>query len=240
VRTICFLLTASALTLGLASPASAQVYTWQDADGRRHYAGQRPTAPGATIRAFLMPDAPAVAARRAAEPVHLNAYDAIILRESAAQRVPADLVRAVMQVESGFDPRARSSKGAMGLMQLMPATAAELGVRNPYDPAENIRGGVTYLRQLLDRFGNNEKLALAAYNAGPEAVGRYGNQVPPYRETRDYVQRVTNRTRLAAPVSAATRARPVYKSVEVINGRAVPLYSSNKPTSGPYEIIRTP
>ena len=94
----------------------------------------------------------------------------------------------MIPVESGYDSRALSRKGARGLMQLMPATAELLVVADPWDPAENIRGGTTYLRAMLDRFGSRE-LALAAYNAGPEAVARYGG-VPPYAETEAYVERV--------------------------------------------------
>lgn len=99
------------------------------------------------------------------------------------------LVQAVVQVESGYNERALSRKGAMGLMQLMPATAQELSVADPYDAAQNLRGGTTYLRRMLRRFSGDLVLALAAYNAGPEAVERY-RDVPPYRETRDYVQKV--------------------------------------------------
>src|SRR5439155_12158949 len=98
--------------------------------------------------------------------------------------------RAVIQVASAFNPRAVSPKGAMGLMQLMPATAARFGVLDAFTPAENIRAGVGYLKQLLNRYGNNEELALAAYNAGPLAVDQHGTQIPPYRETQDYVRRI--------------------------------------------------
>jgi soluble lytic murein transglycosylase-like protein len=110
--------------------------------------------------------------------------------ESNSRRFDLDplLVRAMIQVESAYDVRALSSKGAIGLMQLMPATAAELRV-DPWDPADNVRGGTRYLRQLLDQFDDDLVLALAGYNAGPRAVSRYGG-VPPYEETRNYVRRV--------------------------------------------------
>jgi soluble lytic murein transglycosylase-like protein len=113
--------------------------------------------------------------------------DALISAAAAAHDVDPDLVRAVIRVESAYKSKARSPKGAMGLMQLMPATAREYGVKNPYDPSENIHAGVKHLRMLLDRFGL--RLAVAAYNAGAGAVQRYGG-VPPYRETREYVNKV--------------------------------------------------
>jgi soluble lytic murein transglycosylase-like protein len=99
------------------------------------------------------------------------------------------LARAVVQVESNFDTRAVSSKGAMGLMQIMPVIAQEYAVSDPFDPEKNLEAGMRHLRTLLDRYGNDSMRALAAYNAGETAVSRYGG-VPPYRETRDYVQRV--------------------------------------------------
>ena len=99
------------------------------------------------------------------------------------------LVHAVITAESNYDPEALSRAGAMGLMQLMPGTARRFGVADPWDPEQNVHGGVRYLRELLDRF-QNLKLALAAYNAGEGAVEQHGNQVPPYQETQTYVQRV--------------------------------------------------
>jgi transglycosylase-like protein with SLT domain len=113
--------------------------------------------------------------------------EAFIDRVSAREGVDAKLVRAVIEVESGYRPRARSPKGAMGLMQLMPATARQYAVKNPYDPATNIEAGIKHLKSLLARFP--PALALAAYNAGDAAVRRFGG-IPPYAETRNYVSRI--------------------------------------------------
>ena len=108
---------------------------------------------------------------------------------AARYGVPERLVTAVIHAESGFNPRAVSHRGAAGLMQLMPATAALLGVRDVFDPAENVDAGVRHLRGLLDRLGHDLPLALAAYNAGEQAVARHRG-IPPYPETQDYVARI--------------------------------------------------
>ncbi|NNL64635.1 MAG: lytic transglycosylase domain-containing protein, partial [Myxococcales bacterium] len=115
-------------------------------------------------------------------------YDGVISRTARLHNLPPALVKAVIRAESNFDAGARSHKGAMGLMQLMPGTAAEMGVRNPWHAEENVRGGTRYLRHMVNRYGD-VRLALAAYNAGPKAVDRYRG-IPPYRETQEYVRRV--------------------------------------------------
>jgi len=116
-------------------------------------------------------------------------WQALVTKHAKAHGVPAALVRAVMRVESCFDPHAVSRVGARGLMQLMPETAAQFGVRDSFDADQNISGGVRYLRLLLERFKNDTRLAVAAYNAGPSAVDAYRG-IPPFPETRSYVQRV--------------------------------------------------
>ena len=124
-----------------------------------------------------------------ATPLQLDVYSEEINRAAHLYQVDTALVRAVIHAESAFNPRARSPKGAAGLMQLMPGTARDLGVADAHVPSENIRGGVQYLAQLLAQFRNDVRLATAAYNAGPNAVRKHAG-VPPYAETQLYVERV--------------------------------------------------
>jgi soluble lytic murein transglycosylase-like protein len=120
-----------------------------------------------------------------------EAYESIIREAAALYRVSPDLIRSVVQAESAFDPMAISRTGAMGLMQLMPEVARVFEIQNPFDPRENIMGGTRLLRELLDSHHNNIPLVLAAYNAGPAAVARYRG-IPPFRETRGYVKKITS------------------------------------------------
>jgi soluble lytic murein transglycosylase-like protein len=206
----------TAALLGVApSVAHAQLYSWRDASGNLVLSdhprdGAAPTyAVGTT----------GLRTTRAVDGPRNTTYDSIIAEHASLHGVRPDLVHAVIQAESAFNPMARSLKGAMGLMQLMPSTAVQFGVTNAYDPAQNIRAGVAYLRQLLDRYSHNEELALAAYNAGPAAVEKYG-AVPPYRETRDYVSKIRSR---AGSVPPPTR---VYRIVELKDGRETVRYTN--------------
>ena len=216
------------LVLALSAPASAQIYTWTDGNGHL-VLSNRPK--GGADRAYVVPKSDSIRATRSVDTTTSAVYDQLISYNAKLQGVRTDLVRAVVQVESGFNPVAKSPKGAMGLMQLMPETMKEFRVSNAYDPAENIRGGVAYLKQLLDRYSNNEVLALAAYNAGPGAVDRHGQTVPPYKETQDYVQKVNKIS--ARPIQM--RGQVIYKITEIVDGREVVRYSDQKPSTGSYE-----
>jgi soluble lytic murein transglycosylase-like protein len=214
-----------AVCLGAAAPAHAQIYTWRDANGTLVLSNVRPGSK-AQPASYTVPKAEGVRVTRSAVPDRALAYEDLINEHSKTHGVRPALVRAVMQVESGFNPYARSPKGAMGLMQLMPSTAKQYGVRNAFNPIENVRAGVAYLRELLDRYANNEELALAAYNAGPGAVEKYGQTVPPYSETRSYVARINGMAGKRVP----TRDKTIYKSTDTTaDGREVPKYT-NKPT----------
>ena len=215
----------------VAKPASAQIYTWRDANGHM-VLSDRPK--DGAPRAYKVPKAETVRTTRFVAPEKTTLYDPMIRQHAELGGVRPDLVRAVVQVESGYNPYARSPKGAMGLMQLMPATAQQFGVRNPFNPIENIRAGVSYLRQLLDRYSNNEELALAAYNAGPGAVDKYGTTVPPYKETRDYVSKIN---RMAARPVQLLPGLSIYKTTDVVDGREVPRYSDHKPSNGGYQVV---
>ncbi|MCO6056665.1 lytic transglycosylase domain-containing protein [Pseudomonas sp. MOB-449] len=123
-------------------------------------------------------------------PLKAPRYSLIVAQAAFDYDVPAELLHAVIKTESNYDPSALSPKGAAGLMQLMPDTARDLGVRDVFDPAANVRGGARYLKRLMTMFGDDLSLALAAYNAGPGAVLAYGSAIPPYPETQRYVPSV--------------------------------------------------
>ncbi len=147
-------------------------------------------------------------------------------RHSEAQSLDPMLVRALIQVESGYNHRARSYKGAMGLMQLMPATASLYSVDDPYDPDDNVRGGTRYLRFLVDKFPGRLDLAVAAYNAGPGAVQRYGG-VPPYQETKDYVRRVLALYNGGTQMSFPPSTNPSGTASTIVPGRRKPYITRN-------------
>lgn len=170
----------------------AQVYKWVDENGIVTYSNIAPP----TDRDFQVLRFPCYAADPKCRsvsweevPLNTRSFSREIRSAAEFNAVEESLIRAIIHAESAYQPDARSPKGAQGLMQLMPATAADLNVGNPFDPAENIDGGARYLSQLLAQFKGNVDLATAAYNAGPQAVNKYGG-VPPYDETQEYVRRV--------------------------------------------------
>ena len=170
----------------------AQVYKWVDENGVVTFSNIAPP----TDQEYKVLRFPCYAAdpkcrsvRWEKVPLNTRSFTSEIRSAASFNEVDESLIRAIIHAESAYQPDARSPKGAQGLMQLMPSTAADLQVGNPFDPAENIEGGTRYLSQLLAEFKGDVELATAAYNAGPNAVYKYGG-VPPYDETREYVRRV--------------------------------------------------
>jgi soluble lytic murein transglycosylase-like protein len=198
----------AALSACALSPATARarpkIYSYVDADGIRHYTDVPDNnrykllvlSPYDVTEAGQHYDAALLA--------RATRYDSIIENAAVSAAVEPNLLRAVIVVESGFNSRAVSKRGAVGLMQLMPATATRFGVSNPFDPKQNVHAGARYLKFLIDRFGQNIRLALAAYNAGEEAVDRNGGQIPPFTETMEYVPRVMKVYRMLAEQPRST------------------------------------
>ena len=201
-------------TLLLPFTAAADIYQYVDADGVVHFTSARPNAAGAKLymksapapRAGVVPYAP-----QDRDPGRFTRYDEHIRQAAALYQIPEQLVRAVIKVESDYDPRAVSSAGARGLMQLMPETAGRMQVKDINDPRENIFGGVRYLRVLANMFNGNLDLTIAAYNAGEGAVMAHGG-IPPFAQTRDYVIKVTHYYRryrtIADPAEASLWSQP--------------------------------
>lgn len=182
-------LLALALSLAWSPGAQADIYECKRAGGELHYTNRRGKEKGCKLLVKAKTPRATKRARALKTPQHF----APVIREAASTfDLPPALIEAVMRVESAFQPEAVSPKGATGLMQLMPATAKAMGVRNIHSPRENVLGGARYLRLMLNRFDGDLVLALAAYNAGEHAVESYGG-VPPYEETQRYVRKVIDR-----------------------------------------------
>lgn len=173
------------MILAFSSPVSGDIYKYVDAEGVIHLTNV-PTQTGVKYT-LIMREKRVLLDRKLGE--NISQYDELIIKASGKYNVEPALVKAIIKAESNFNHRAVSRKGAKGLMQLMPATASYLQVRDSFHPENNIEGGVKYVRYLLNFFNGNLPLALAAYNAGENAVLRYGG-IPPYRETQTYVTRV--------------------------------------------------
>jgi hypothetical protein len=196
LRNAAFVLAGLCAPLLVGGVASADIYHYTDADGVTHFTNTRP-GDGSKYKVYMRGDGPS-GRRGGVTPVppsdrdvaRFTRYDEHIRQAAALYQIPEQLVRAVIKVESDYDPRAVSVSGARGLMQLMPDTAERLQVRDIDDPRENIFGGVRYLRILANTFNGDLELTVAGYNAGENAVVQYGG-IPPYAQTQNYVVKVT-------------------------------------------------
>lgn len=183
------------LATGMTSPAYADIFAFTDASGAIFLSNVQVDSRYKLLVAA--PDEPAthnriapIARIQPAPHFQGTPFGPLVEETARLNLVDAALLHAVITAESGYNPRAVSRKGASGLMQLMPETARRYGVADIYDPAQNVRGGARYLKDLLRLFNNDLRLTLAAYNAGENAVARFGNTIPPYRETTKYVNKV--------------------------------------------------
>lgn len=193
MKALSYIVAAGLTTAALVSPATARadIYAYTDDKGVKHFTNipgldrryklvrkEGPVAPRAATYAYMPSEA------------EINRYKSIVSSAARTHGVDDALVHAVISAESAYNPRAVSRAGAQGIMQLMPDTARRYGVQNAMDPVDNIHGGVRYLKDLLALFNGNAELAVAGYNAGENAVIKYGNRIPPYAETVNYVPKV--------------------------------------------------
>ncbi len=186
-----FSLTACLSSMPGISAPTMKVYKHVDENGVTHYSSKKPQGVKYSILRIRCPECRwKTRVNWQTTPLITDKFTDIIQQEAKRAGLDPALIMAVIHAESAFKPDIVSSAGAQGLMQLMPATQKRFGVRAPFDPEQNIRGGVTYLRQLVKQFHGNLDLALAAYNAGENAVLAYNRQVPPFEETRQYLKRV--------------------------------------------------
>ena len=190
MKSVLSLVFAAVALLFLASSSFGQyLYSYVDEDGDEVFTNIAPTRPVTNLK---ITGSPATTPVPAGTSQKATKFDPILEKYATDYQLDPSLIRSIIATESGFNPKAVSAKGARGLMQLMPATAARLGVKNSFDPEQNIQGGIKHFRFLMDNFNNNVELSLAAYNAGENLVQRLG-RVPAIRETLEYVQSITKR-----------------------------------------------
>ena len=234
-RALHILLLALIATAAAATSAAAQIFTARDANGTTVLSNSRVERP---TKVFPVAGAPSYRTTTAGLPGRAAAFEDLVIEHAQRQSLRPELVRAIIQVESGFDPGATSPKGAMGLMQLMPGTATRFGVRDVWDPVDNLSGGMAYLSWLIDFYGGDLARTLAGYNAGEQAVERYGG-VPPYAETEAYVARITSDLGVATH-AAGLAASPLHAVFIPEPVREAYLRASSTLSSSCCQVARLP